>query len=98
MINMRDPNRIEPIMEELTKMWKKHPDMRLGQFLCNILGEADTVTNRDPFYVEDDEIIDVFKEIPWLKEDNWFFKNTWYNKYIRKRNDNITCGDAGLAP
>ena len=57
-------------MEELTKMWKKHPDMRLGQFLCNILGEANTVINRDPFYVEEDEIIDVFKEIPWLKEDN----------------------------
>lgn len=67
---MRDPNRIEPIMAELTEMWKKQPDMRLGQFLCNILGEADTVTNRDPFYVEDDEIIDLFKEIPWLKEDN----------------------------
>lgn len=64
---MRDVNRIKPIMEEMTKMWEKHPDMRLGQLMCNILGQVDSQFNRDPFYVEDDEFIEMIKEIPWLK-------------------------------
>jgi hypothetical protein len=32
---MRDPDRINIILEELGKLWKKHPDLRLGQLLEN---------------------------------------------------------------
>lgn len=68
---MRDPNRIEPIMAELTEMWKKHPDMRLGQFLSNIIGEAYMLNGkRDTFYVEDEKFMELLREISWLKEDN----------------------------
>ena len=32
---MRDAKRIEPIMKVITDIWKKYPDMRLGQLLMN---------------------------------------------------------------
>jgi len=32
---MRNPNRIRPFMEWLTKEWEAHPDYRFGQFLIN---------------------------------------------------------------
>ena len=47
---MRNPERIEKVMRELTKLWKKHPDWRLGQLIFNIPG-------RDPFFIEDCDLI-----------------------------------------
>lgn len=47
---MRDPERIDEILEEIKAIWKRHPDMRLGQLLVNLL---DPSPNR-LFYVEDD--------------------------------------------
>lgn len=32
---MRDPNRIEPMLDLLRKVWMQHPDMRLGQIIVN---------------------------------------------------------------
>lgn len=53
---MRDINRIDKILEEVGKVWKKHPDLRLGQLLLNVA--------RDPvlYYLEDDEIVEILKE------------------------------------
>jgi hypothetical protein len=34
---MRDITRINIIMENLTKLWLKYPDMRLGQLLENFI-------------------------------------------------------------
>lgn len=53
---MRDINRINKILEEVGKIWKKHPDLRLGQLLLNVA--------RDPvlYYLEDDEIVEILKE------------------------------------
>lgn len=65
---MRDINRIEPFMEEVTRLWKtKCPDMRFGQFMCNVLGEVGAMTHLDPFYFEDDKMLSLIKEISWLK-------------------------------
>lgn len=46
--SMRDVNRIEPMFAELKKVWEKHPDLRLGQLICNIVPEDKL------YYVEDD--------------------------------------------
>ena len=48
---MRDPNRIDPFLEELGKLWKEYPDFRFGQLLKNVFGD------RDPFYLEEYEFL-----------------------------------------
>ncbi len=52
---MRDPKRVEEVLDALRAYWQKCPDQRLGQILWNITG-------RDPFYLEDDELIKRIKE------------------------------------
>lgn len=53
---MRDINRIDKILAELAEIWKKYPDLRLGQLLSNVL--------QDPalYYVEDNKLIDYLHE------------------------------------
>lgn len=53
---MRDPNRIEPFLEELGRCWRKFPDWRFGQLMCNFLGEV--AEEIDPFFVEDDKMLE----------------------------------------
>lgn len=48
---MRDAKRIRPLLDELAKIWERHPDMRLGQLLVAANG------NQDPFHVEDADLI-----------------------------------------
>lgn len=51
---MRDPARIDRILEKLGREWKKYPDLRLGQLYENlriIYGGPP-----DPFYWEDDKL------------------------------------------
>ena len=47
---MRNPDRIKPILRELSRLWELHPDWRLGQLIYNIAG-------RDTFHVEDYDLI-----------------------------------------
>lgn len=49
---MRNKGRIRPFCEQLADAWEKCPDMRFGQFICNVYA---TELKRDPFYIEDDE-------------------------------------------
>ena len=53
---MRDINRIDLILDRLEILWKKHPDLRLGQLILNVL--------QDPalYYVEDEQLIDLLEE------------------------------------
>jgi hypothetical protein len=46
---MRDPERIDRMIEHLRQLWHAHPDQRLGQLLCNVL-QGDL----EPWLVEDD--------------------------------------------
>jgi uncharacterized protein YihD (DUF1040 family) len=46
---MRDPNRIDRIIDKLRRYWREHPDLRLGQIVVNM-----NKTLSDPFHVEDD--------------------------------------------
>lgn len=52
---MRDPNRIEPMMNELADIWKKHfPDLRFCQWMMN---EMEQYPTQDCFYVEDEQFM-----------------------------------------
>ena len=53
---MRDMNRIDLILDRLKTLWKKYPDLRLGQLITNVL--------QDPalYYIEDAELIDLLEE------------------------------------
>ena len=62
---MHDPNRIEPFIAALYRLWYRHPDWRFGQLLYNTYYAAHRV--QDLFYLEDDVSL---KEIErWLEKD-----------------------------
>lgn len=50
---MRDPNRIDIVIETVRRAWHLVPDWRLGQLACNLGRECGSW---DSFYVEDDKL------------------------------------------
>ena len=54
---MRDPKRIDVILQEISDIWHKYPDMRLGQLIGNVL-EGPSL-----YYVEDDSLVKALKDI-----------------------------------
>ena len=50
---MRNPERIDEICNRLAKAWKRFPDWRLGQLICNF----QNYSNNDCFYREDFDFI-----------------------------------------
>jgi len=61
---MRDPNRIEPMLTLIRKIWYRSPDLRLTQLIMNALKMAE-----DPYYVEDETLIKALKEYIEMVED-----------------------------
>lgn len=55
---MRDPNRINMILELIKAIWIRNPDWRLGQLLSNFGGFS--VGNI--FYLEDSEVEKLLKK------------------------------------
>ena len=54
----RDPQRIEEILAELSRIWKEHPDTRLGQLLIGCAdGDAEKL-----FYLEDEVLLEKLRE------------------------------------
>lgn len=54
---VRDPNRIEPFMKELGKIWKENvPDWRFSQLIENVFGEMKYV----PWMLEEDRMLEEF--------------------------------------
>ena len=54
----RAVERIDPFLEELGKFWKKHPDWRFGQLMCNLDRCYRAQHNGcDFFYLEEDEFL-----------------------------------------
>jgi uncharacterized protein YihD (DUF1040 family) len=47
---MRDPDRIDRILNKLYIAWSRNPDLRLGQLISNLNN------TRDIFFIEDDVI------------------------------------------
>ena len=54
---MRDPKRIDVILQEIGAIWHKYPDMRLGQLIGNVLEGPNL------YYVEDDSLVKALKDV-----------------------------------
>ena len=54
---MRDPKRIDVILQEISTIWHKYPDMRLGQLIGNVLEGPNL------YYVEDDSLVKALKDV-----------------------------------
>ena len=58
-LRVRDPNRIEPFVEELGKIWKEEcSDWRFGQLISNVIDSCGC----DIWFIEDDEMMDVIRK------------------------------------
>lgn len=62
---MRDPKRIDKFCWRLAEAWKKVPDWRFGQLMVNCLCSMD----RDPFFPEDDEMIEFIEKFMGINEE-----------------------------
>lgn len=51
---MRNPERIDKILEIIGKIWKQNPDLRLGQMIMNAFNIRD---GNGCYYIEDDNFI-----------------------------------------
>lgn len=56
--SMRDPNRIDKFLKQLSRYWKQVPDWRFGQLLCNI----QRYDGSDLFFKEDEDLLKLFRE------------------------------------
>ena len=52
---MRDPARIEQIIEKIWILWQAHPDLRLGQLLVNLIRPSEPCPQ--VFSFEDTELL-----------------------------------------
>ena len=60
---MRKPERLNSFYAELKEIHKhSFPDMRFGQFILNALGWISQTKERDPFFPEEDEMLNLIKE------------------------------------
>jgi len=66
---MKDPGRIDEIIELIKQLWSSYPDWRFGQLICNI---STKLGYEDPFFVEDDllkkkieELLESTKHFSW---------------------------------
>ena len=58
---MRDPERIPEVLVKLETLWNQVPQLRLGQLIW-VLNN-----NKDPFYVEDDMLLNEIER--WMDTD-----------------------------
>lgn len=56
---MRNPDRIDEFCDELAKLWHTVPDWRFSQLIDNVFRWY----GRDAFYVEDDDMLRLIKEL-----------------------------------
>ena len=52
---MRDPSRINRILEKLRAAWLSSPDLRLGQLVMTAVAMAEKRQVDDIFYIEDEQ-------------------------------------------
>ena len=65
-VQMRDPKRIDIIIEEVAKFWKAHPDLRFIQMVNAIKFSKEYTDKRVPddlFFLEDDAFLDIIKGV-----------------------------------
>jgi len=61
-MKMRDPNRIDKFCNELAELWHKVPDWRFGQFMVNMDQIIHIYYDKDMFYIEDDDMLEIMKD------------------------------------
>ena len=91
---MRDPKRIDTMLQVLEHYWKQNPDMRLGQFIGNIA--------RDPelYYMEDDKlmcrIIGAYEQLRGDREETRAMIKAWTGEDVKFADevDDAAAGDA----
>lgn len=71
---MRDPNRIGKFCDRLACAWRTMPDQRFGQFILNCLGDMAS-GGQDPFFPEDDEMIEFIEEYVADRSNQYGFAN-----------------------
>lgn len=65
---MRDIKRIRKFCNELAGIWEENvPQWRFGQLICNVFGQM-AADGRDPFFPEENEMIDYFKNYFEIEE------------------------------
>lgn len=53
---MRDPARINAVLEALSRYWHRHPNLRLGQLVFNLAYPGDV------FFLEDGELLEKLQD------------------------------------
>ena len=53
---MRNPKRIEPLLNLIKKIWEKQPDLRLTQLLSNAALSSGEWSDNDLYHLEDDKL------------------------------------------
>lgn len=59
---MRKAERIDEFCDRLKEEWKKVPDWRFGQFICNTFSYVSMDERVSAFYVEDDRMMELIEE------------------------------------
>ena len=60
---MRDPKRLDGFYDEVKEIHKRYfPDYRWGQFCCNFFGWLFNDKKMDPFFPEEDRMLEYLKE------------------------------------
>lgn len=60
---MRDTNRLYKFYDELREIHMTHfPGWRFGQMIVNVLADWQAKTKRDIFFIEEDEMIQIFRD------------------------------------
>jgi uncharacterized protein YihD (DUF1040 family) len=59
---MRNPDRIDEMLKLISEIWHKNPDLRLCQLIGNCFTQGGFRTQKDIYYVEDDELQNRFEK------------------------------------
>lgn len=82
---MRDPKRIDVILQEISNIWHKYPDMRLGQLIGNVLEGVGL------YYVEDDGLVNALKDAYEGKQEPVNFDDDAYILDLIKKHPKELC-------
>jgi hypothetical protein len=82
---MRDPKRIDVILQQISNIWHKYPDMRLGQLIGNVLEGANL------YYVEDDGLVAALKDMYENAQENVSFDSESYIWDLVKKHPGELC-------
>lgn len=52
---MRNPKRIKKCLRKIEEIWSKHPDLRLGQLILNVINDPAL------YYIEDEKLVELLE-------------------------------------